>query len=259
MKEYLKRSRNHLLCRFEYRRIQRRGEKNIRKEKSGSVVINISNPALFHRYLYTLLKFFSLEGYNIYFPLYDFTFYKKNLYKKNTEPWNYFNLIFSEGIAVLGRMPAETDYLELNDSNFSPDYYFLKPKLNSNWIQIPMTMHPLFYYEGYWKVSGEINKKRKSSVFVSGNLNPLPYQNFKTGIFQQENRAEICHYLRLKSFNQVIFEEKDLQDYIQGNEDFRVIMIDTHKLDIPMPKLRPVLSEFNFFSSLTGGTCTTLP
>ena len=252
MKNLLKSSKNHLLCSLMYRKIGRRGKKNIQKKNKGSVVINISDPALYHRYFYTLIKFFSIEGYAVYYPACDLVEFRKKFFRKNAQPWNFFNLIFDEGLVILGEMPADKDFIELNDDNISPDYYFLAQERKEHFFRIPMTMHPLFYHMEHWQTPVKMVKKRKSTVFFSGNLDPGPYQKFKRGIFQQENRADICRHLRLKPFYKNIKTEESLQEFIRGEEDFRVIMINTHEMDIYMPGLRSVLNEFNFFLALPG-------
>ena len=105
--------------------------------------------------------------------------FKKNFFRRNAQPWNYFNLIFKEGLVILGKKPSENNFIELNDSNTSPDYYFLRRDQNKNFVRIPMTMHPLFYHLGYWQLPVKIEKKRKSTVFFSGNLDPGPYRKLK--------------------------------------------------------------------------------
>lgn len=115
-----------------------------------------------------------------------------------------------------------------------------------------MTMHPLFYHLEYWEMPVKKVKERKSTVFFSGNLDPVPYQKFRTEFFQQENRADIFSHLKLQRFYKAIKTEDDLQEFIKSEEDFRVIMINTHEMDIYMPRLRSVLNEFNFFLALPG-------
>lgn len=51
-----------------------------------SLIIELSDPALFNRYFYNLLKFFKICGYVIYWPGFNFKNYRKNYYQKNTIP-----------------------------------------------------------------------------------------------------------------------------------------------------------------------------
>ncbi|UZH55645.1 hypothetical protein JRG66_01760 [Salinimicrobium tongyeongense] len=252
MKDFLKRSKNHLWCSHMYQQIQRRSKKKLQEKSTGSVILKISDPAIYHRYFYTLIKFFSIEGYAIYYPECDLAHFNKIFYRRNTQPWNYFNLIFKEGLVLLGEMPTNKDFFELNDGNISRDYYFLNQERKEYSYRIPMTMHPLFYHLDYWKTPVKMNHKRKRSVFFSGNLSSGPYQNFKKEIFKQENRTEICHFLKEGSLYKEIEKVENLEEYIKSEEDFRVIMIDSVKSNINMPLLRPTLSSFNFFLALPG-------
>ena len=188
----------------------------------------------------------------VYYPDCHLNHFKRNFFRRNAQPWNFFNLIFDEGLVILGEMPAEKYFIELNDDNISRDYYFLSLERKEHYIPIPMTMHPLFYHLDYWQTAVKMNEKRKRSVFFSGNLSSGPYQNFKKEIFKQENRTEISHFLRRNSLFKEIKNMVRLEEYIESEEDFLVIMMNSVNSNINMPILRSILSGFNFFLALPG-------
>ena len=94
-----------------------------------------------------------MEGYTIYFPSFNFHYFKNKVHTKYKPSWNYHQLIYQEGLICFDALPEKTKTVfEINESNLSPDYFtnfFKKETLLKNSYHIPIAMHPKFYNKNY--------------------------------------------------------------------------------------------------------------
>jgi len=201
----------------------------------------------YKRYLYLLIKFFHLEGYQIY--LTDNILLHSDLHKNK-----YARLLFKEKIIHIGAPPADVAVLHLDEQLLSPDYFVYKrdPKMLHGHYFIPFTQHPLMYHHGYWDKEMEV-MPRKRTVFMAGNFDVSYRLIEKEGVFEtlysrltvRDLVSRTARFLQIKGADA-------LQAFLAGDMDQRVIMVDTADYEIPMEQFRPVLARFDFFLALPG-------
>ena len=239
----------------EYLKLKRTSKlfnKNISRKK---IIIHIENSDIYNRYFYTFLKFFSIEGYTIYFPRLNFQYFRNNIYKRNLQPWNYYNLIFKEGLISLDSVPAKSKLdIEITDKNLSADFFtnFFKMEFEFDNVYVPMTMHPLFYHYKYWDRQIKLLNKRKHSVFMIGNLDRCQYEDFKNKPFNINSRIEVFDYLKRTKKIKEIESNEQLDFFIDGDNDLEIILLDSKSVYIEMSKLRETISRFSFYLALAG-------
>ncbi len=202
---------------------------------------------VYKRYLYTLLKFFSLQGYSIIMRGSAELFY-------SIKSENYAHYLLAEGIISFGKPDSHS----INKSNtdwkgiLSPGYYNENGFREMNIFHFPMTQHPLMYHAGWWNEKIlMINRKR--SIFMAGNFDIKAYsQSNLEGVFNIYSRLTVYEFLKN---SQRLFEMESIQDfydYLESDHDQEIILINRLKFDVPMDKLRNLLSRFSFFMALPG-------
>jgi len=223
-------------------------------EKEKIVVIRISNPKIFGRYLYTFIKFFSLQGYTIYLPGVNFKIFRNKFYVREAKAHLYFNLIFKEGLITLGEPPiGGGSYLTFGDHSISYDYFepFFDDRPSSVFLPIPMAMHPLFYYKNLWNQPIINTERKKNSVFMIGNFDEQ-YNQFNEELFGMESRLTAVSFLKKKGILSKINSENELNDFLESTREKECIIINRDDFAIEMKNLRSVLSQFPFFLALPG-------
>ena len=221
-------------------------KKRVLSNNKKALVVKCSSPFVFVRYFYIFLKYFSIEGFDIYYPSINYKIIRKSF---NLQ---YFNLIYSEGLISAGKMNREYDVIiELNDENLSPDYFtsFFMTKIEDTY-HIPMSMHPLFYHNSYWNQSLNLIKKRKKSIFMAGNFERNAYLKLNDTPFNMESRIEVYDYLSDNKMITQVKSLKDLEMLLESNNDNMCVILDSFRVD--MDKLREVISNFSFFLALPG-------
>jgi hypothetical protein len=241
---------------IEYLKVKRKSKLVNIKQTDKVLIINISNPEIYHRYLYGLLKFFSLEGYTIYFPSFNFHYFKQKVHTKYKSPWNQHQLIYQEGLMRFDEAPKNlTNVIELNENHLSPDYFtnFFKTdgvKINS--YHIPIGMHPKFYSKNYWDNEVSNLTKRKKSIFMVGNFRDAFYSRYSATPFQSEGRIEVFHHLIKENMLKGINSSLELNDFLKSNDDNTCIILDSNKISIDMSLLRELINNFYFYLALPG-------
>ncbi|OUR92218.1 hypothetical protein A9Q87_06990 [Flavobacteriales bacterium 34_180_T64] len=233
---------------------QLKGYKGVEYPDSKYVVIKMSNSKIHGRYFYTLIKFFSLSGYSIYFPDLNWTYFRKNFH--NNPHSDYYQLIFKEKLLVFNDPPIKAQgIVNICSKKLSPDYFssiHLKENTSINSFHIPMAMHPLFYHNNYWNEDLDLLAKRKKSIFMSGSFDPTVYSGIKNTPFKIESRLEVFEYLKNKKLLKNIDPEEDLNDILNKSSDFSCIILDSRKTPIPMQDLRQSINQFSFYLALPG-------
>ncbi len=237
---------------LEYLKQKRIVKKKHIELKERALVINIKNPAVYHRYFYTFLKFFSIEGFDIFYPICNYHFYRRNFYDRNKNSSNYFNLIFKEGLLHFKKPSKNYNFIyEINDTNLSLDYFtnLLKQKIDRYYI--PMSLHPLFYHKDIWNIDF-LNKKRKVSIFMIGCIDKKAYEFFDEESFKMENRYRTYKYLLDKNLIDNISSLNELNKFLNSAKDNVCIIIGRNQFEIKMINLRETISRFYFYLVLPG-------
>lgn len=228
--------------------------KSLNKHNNKSIVIKMTHSHIYSRFFYTLIKFFSLAGYDIYFPNFDFWYYKKHFY--NTSTSNYYSLLFKEQLLIFKNPPKNNNVVfTINDNSFSPDYFtplLLKKTDFKSVLFIPMPMHPRFYSKGLWDLKISLNVKRKRAIFMAGNFDKKAYLSLNDTPFKMESRVQVYHYLENLGLITDINSITELDSYIKSDNEFSCIIMDTKKAPIPMQHLRETINSFHFFFALPG-------
>ena len=215
--------------------------------KQKKLHIDISNLIL-NRHLYNFLKYFDLNDYTVFLPrdkkIINELYIRKGEYK-------YISWLLDENILKFGNLKTRNYTLILTKDQLSNDYFFSGD--NPNYFFVPMGQYPLNYKfkeVNNWKV---INT-RKQSIFMAGNLDRRFYYDMDYNpIFNMLSRRRIYDYLICRGILKKIESLYDLIQYIGGDEDNWVIIIDTQKdFSIEFRDLKKIISEFNFYLALPG-------
>lgn len=231
---------------FEYKKLKREADNVVHNKKA--LVIKVSNPHFYIRYFYTLVKYFSIEGFNIYFPTFNY-----NLYRKSCRS-AYFNLIYKENLLIFDKLPSGYEIeVELNDNNLCPDYFHAPFMQNpqKNTYHIPMTMSPDFYHKKIWNKSVK-PKKRKKSIFMAGSFDKRAYTEIKNTPFKVESRVEVYDCLKENKLLTKVNSFEDLQILLKSDSDNFCVIINTALFKIDMNKIRETISHFYYFLALPG-------
>ena len=238
----------------EYLRQKRKNSIFFIKNTDKALVLKLSNQNIYHRYFYTFLKFYSIEGYSIFLPDINYNYFRKNIYSVKRQRSDYYNLIFKEGLIIFGS-PSKRygSVIELNDKNISPDYFtpFLQNE-NNNIFHVPMTMHPLFYHNNYWNKKVHFVKNRKKSIFMAGNIDKNTYSAFNKTPFEMESRIAVVDYLNKSNRLKGINSNSDLNIFFKSDDDNACIILDSRENSIKMYELRNIIRHFYFYLALPG-------
>jgi hypothetical protein len=196
----------------------------------------------FNRYLYTLIKFFEIEGYQVFLP-------RDPKLMGELALDMYASFIYEEESVIFGDPPEN----HLTIKNLRADYYnpFFKNQQANSFI-VPMAQHPAMYLKGLWDVKVNVGN-RKRSVFMAGNFDKKIY-DFPdlSRLFNVENRLVILDALRSKPYFLNIDRLDDLEEFLRGNEDRHVVIAQAVNARLPMEDLRPMLARFDFYLALPG-------
>ncbi len=223
-------------------------------EKEKIVVIKISNPKIFGRYFYIFIKFLSLEGYTIYLPGVNFKVFRNKFLIREAKAHIYFNLLYEEGLIILGEPPIGCDsYLIFEENSISFDYFspFFDHILSTRFFPVPMAMHPLFYHKKLWNRPYVKTERKRNSVFMIGNFDEL-YNQFNEELFGMESRLSVVSFLKKKGILSEVNSKEEFYYFLESKRDKECIILDKNNFSIEMENLRLVLSQFPFFLALPG-------
>lgn len=215
------------------------------KPSDKTIYIDISGIVL-NRYLYNFISFFLISGFTVYLP--------KNrkmisLLSKTKGEFLYASWILKEKIKF--GMPIQPDFC-ITKSQLSNNYFGLSNSLKE--FHVPMSEYPAFYFYRLKIPLIDLNKKRKNSIFMSGNMDPTYYNNIsKSKLFNVLSRRGVADFLTKKSYYLKISSLDRLKDFIKSKNDNNAILIDTKEnFRIPFKELKSILIEFNYYLALPG-------
>jgi hypothetical protein len=216
-------------------------------EQSKQVYFNISDPRIYNRYLYTLVKAFLIEGYTVVFPK---TF---NQFRFLHHPKEYLGLLGNEVQVVFKTITKSFNGIEINSTNLTADYFskIETSHENSAFYYVPIAQHPLMYHRQLW--NSNINYvPRKTSIFMIGNFDSLGYERIKHTSPNIISRIAIYNFLNDKNLLTSYSKPHEFQAFLTSNEDHKCILIKREDFSLPMQELRPTFSKFHFFLACPG-------
>lgn len=217
-------------------------------ENEKNLYVNFENPQLYHRFFYLLLKFYKINGYNIYYPL-NFSKFR-NLRNKD----QYLALIVKEKkfLSLNKRVPENC--IELNDEMFSTDYfshYFEKDNIREDSFHVPMSFHPLMYHRNIWNIKISSPKERYNALLCYGNFDVKAYSEIKKTYFKVASRVELIEFFSQKlGFAHASTKEEITLGF--KNWDKKYVFITKDQFQIKMNDVREILSYFNFYLCCPG-------
>ncbi|QCY70575.1 hypothetical protein FHG64_14855 [Antarcticibacterium flavum] len=161
-----------------------------------------------------------------------------------------------EGFVKFGVPSRKKATLWLEAEQLSNDYF--SDFFNNNFLPSHYHVHsgeyPYFYHKDCWENSLAQNEERKRSIFMIGNCDSRYYQEIsKEKYFNLPSRFETAKYLTGKEYYKGLRSVEELNEFLSGREDSRVILIDTSKdFQIKGLKLKATLPEFYFYLALPG-------
>ncbi len=206
-----------------------------------------------NRYLAAFLRMISIQGYTIYIPN-DKKVIK--ILNKSKGEFIYTSWLLSDKILKFGSPPSNLkDQISISADQLSNDYFSSK---NLNYVyHVPMCCYPLFYKNRQILEGLNLSSsRRKRSVFMTGNFDAEYYGEIDNSpVFNQPSRKRIVNFLKEKQYHEITSSISQLEEYISGNKDKSVILINTKEdFRIPFTSLFDYLTKFEFFLALPGIT-----
>ena len=213
-------------------------------EGQKKVFIEIEEVAL-NRYLYNFIKFFTLSDYTVYIP--ENKKVISTLNRKGGE-FVYASWILKEQVKI-GK-PVKADLI-ITREQLSNDYF---GKAAENAYHVPMSEYPGIYRNKFHHDIPESDENRKRSVFMSGNMDVAHYNRIsKAGFFEIPSRREVAEFIQKQSYCLDIQNHEGLKDFMNGQIDNKLIVIDASKyFRIPLEDLKDLLHGFDFYLALPG-------
>ncbi|MFK7937249.1 MAG: hypothetical protein AB8G22_27290 [Saprospiraceae bacterium] len=198
----------------------------------------------YSRYLYLLIKFFSIAGYQVYLPANLFFFYQLKA-DRHTQH------ILKEKLVRFGQ-PAAAKVI--SKTQISSNYFagLLSDKVAVNTYYLPISQHPLMYQGGHWNAPIAMPAKRKQSAFIIGRCTLEYEQIVKDGIFNVASRIATWQFLQQANSYFPLTNNDELHDFIHSNIDKKVLLADVTQLQISPVELRNTLTQFDFYLALSG-------
>lgn len=217
-------------------------------QSNKSVLVNFENPQLYHRFFYSLLKFYQLAGYKVFFPM-NFSTYR-NLRNKD----RYMALLVQEkGLIYIDNKHLPEDYIEIRDSHFDKDYfkdYFENENITGENYHVPMSFHPFMYNLGIWNSPVSYPENRHNAVFCYGNFDEKEYLEIKKTYFNVLSRTELIRFFRQQPYYISILSKEEILSRPDFAQTFAFALKENYSIE--MHDVRPHLSLFNFFLCCPG-------
>ena len=214
-----------------------------------NLFVNFKNPNLYLRFFYLLLKFYKLDGYQIFYPI-DFKKFR------NLKNGNYYlSLILKEkNFLFINSDNLPRNYIEINDNLFSADYFknYFEEHNKEKAYHIPMSFHPLMYHSGIWNEEVNTNRERINSVFCYGNFDKEAYKEISKTYFKVIDRVDILQLFQNKKGFHSVTDKSNLDFLIQKKISEKFIFAIKNQYSIPMQEVREILSKFNFYLCCPG-------
>lgn len=196
----------------------------------------------YSRYLYTLIKFFNIEGYQVILPAQRTFFYQLKA-DRHTQ------YILKEKLVIFAKSDSAILHLSLNSDYFRA---LLAHSYATQVYHIPIAQHPFLYTQQLWNTPIHHTMNRKHSMFMIGSFSEDYQQIKKDGIFDCLSRLELYQTLQQKNHFLSIKTTKQWRDFLLKAIDHKIILIDTAAMKLPLESLRVNLAKFHFFMALPG-------
>ncbi|WP_294303762.1 hypothetical protein [uncultured Chryseobacterium sp.] len=218
-------------------------------ENDKVLLISFSNPNLYHRFFYLMVKFYQLSGYTICYPMNFARF--RNLRNKD----HYLGLIVREKkFLSIHKKNLPPNAIEIRDEMFSPDYfanYFKHQNKQENTFHIPMSFHPFMYSQEIWNHKIDTERKRFNSIFCYGNFHAQAYLDIKRTEFTVKTRTALLAFFMKKEKFVSVHGKKDITSADDVMNEKYVFAI-KENYGIRMEDIRELLSYFNFYLCCPG-------
>jgi hypothetical protein len=215
-----------------------------------AVFIDIDSD-VYHRYLYTFLKFFQIEGYAIYLPL---NYRLINEISKEL----YSSYILKDRLVNfkhLRNLKSQQNLLVIKKNALSPDFFYdlLVEKTTGHNYHIPISQHPNMYFENLWNIEIAETNTRKRSILMFGNFDDSLYNRLKQdNIFKLLTRNDIYNFLSGKNYFIDIGNEAEFTGFLNDINDQKAVCLKRENVTIDQKSLRQTISKFDFFFALPG-------
>ncbi|WP_294284045.1 hypothetical protein [uncultured Chryseobacterium sp.] len=218
-------------------------------ENDKVLLISFSNPNLYHRFFYLMVKFYQLSGYTVCYPMNFARF--RNLRNKD----RYLGLIVREkNFLSIHKKNLPSNVIEIKDEMFSPDYfanYFEHQNKQENTFHVPMSFHPFMYSQGIWNHKINTERKRFNSIFCYGNFDAQAYMDIRRTEFTVETRTGLLAFFKKKE-KFVSISGKEAIVSADGAMNEKYVFAIKENYGIRMEDIRELLSYFNFYLCCPG-------
>lgn len=212
-----------------------------------AIYIDIKNIKQYARYIYLLVKFFNIEGYQVYLPK------KYSIYKAIIHENLFIKILLKENLINFKALSNTQKIIVLNDNNLSPDYFnfLLQQSSKEHSYHIPMTMFPRMYQLNLWNLP-VYDGKRKKSTFMIGNFDAIEYSQIREADFGVASRIKLYDMLFEQNILTSFDSYQELKKFIESEEDKKCIIIKSETFKINLENIRPLLGKFSFFIAFPG-------
>jgi hypothetical protein len=213
-------------------------------ENTKNIFIEIDdNP--WDRHLYTLIKFFKLQGFNIWVK-------PKVYFLGQLMYYPYPRLCIEEKLIIINFRRRQDFDIHLSTSNLTTHYYepfFSKTEFNL--YLIPIAMHPFMYHHDIWNEHFE-ERNRLSNVFFAGNFFEKSYMQLrKQDVFNILDRIKI-HEILAENNLTASPKSRDEFDSIKTTIKGKLLVVQKNNFSIPVDELRKTLHSFHFIFAFPG-------
>jgi hypothetical protein len=202
----------------------------------------------YERYIYTLCKFFELEGYQVYIKA-DLRYLVK--LTDQFSKW-----MITEGEIIFSNKRPEKPVAAFSDRRSRPgdtkviskDYFTTIFRKDVNSYHVPIGMHPFLYQSGLWNAK-LTPVRRKQSVLFAGSFKGVYEEMTQHQKFRMPNRLELKNMLQ--SLPNTTFP-KSYDELVQNSKDGQIDVVARSTFKVPQEKLRQTISGYAFFIACPG-------
>ncbi|MGB6222636.1 hypothetical protein [Haloferula sp.] len=198
---------------------------------------------IFSRYLYTFLKFLSLEGCRIVMRARPATI-------SSIERSQYGDLLIKEGLLELGYLNGRGwDLGDRTGEKRLQPFDFNKPDDNGSVYDVPMAQHPVMYHSGCWISPAPTDQPVRISILFVGNPDPAVYSKLGSdGNFDILDRVVLWNLLSAREDAVMVDGLDGLREVPNG----KVALVDSRIAKIGFKQFREVLAGYRFFLCAPG-------
>lgn len=210
------------------------------------VYIELEKPEIYQRYLYILVKYFFLSGYDVFLKR-----SLRDLYYINCDIDAFY--LLKESKLNIGTPPKNINCTNLDDNKIKPGYFngLSDQAVKTKGYYVPIGFHPVSYFNEFWKVIYE-PEQRFNSIFMAGNFSRSYSNEYNEKLFGVSNRNKIKDILQQSIRNYSITNYKEAA-FIEEMPKKSIVIVDRVKdFQIDPSKMFSLLNKFDFFLALPG-------